>query len=131
MRQGGLGAADTVLGAPVAEARSETMDVIGSPAIYANFSTRPPYSLGTPDHSGSRRQGEDWQPWTQFRTQTHRGGECAEGLPTAGQLMAEERDTRSEIGTPRAQDSARLMTAPVRLRGPDTTGTRAAVGLSK
>jgi hypothetical protein len=51
--------------------------------------------------------------------------------PTAGQLMAEERDTRSEIGTPRAQDSARLMTAPVRLRGPDTTGTRAAVGLSK
>jgi hypothetical protein len=103
MRQGGLGAADTVLGAPVAEARSETMDVIGSPAIYANFSTRPPHSLGTPDHSGSRRQGEDWQPWTQFRTQTHRGGECAEGLPTAGQLMAEERDTRSEIGTPRAR----------------------------
>jgi hypothetical protein len=82
MRQGGLGevAADTVLGAPVAEARSETMDVIGSPAIYANFSTRPPHSLGTPDHSGSRRKGEDWQPWTQFRTQTHRGGECAEGL---------------------------------------------------
>jgi hypothetical protein len=51
--------------------------------------------------------------------------------PTIRPLMAEEQGHARGGRTPEAQDSARLMTAPVRLRGRDTTGTRAAAGLSK
>jgi hypothetical protein len=70
--------------------------------------------------------------WWAIRGEAERSAPRGSAPPlTAGPLMAEERDTSSEVGAPGAQGSARQMTAPVRLHSRDTTGTRAAAGSSK